>query len=148
MAGGDAAVAIDDERCLRPTNSQGFPQFCRTGVRADQPHPHPIDNTHVSNGNTKHGLSGVSSTRCKLQTFVLTALHFATTVSLVTQRYKTLADYIEQTEESHQSLAARIGVSRPYMTLLVLRQRTPALPLAIRIVHETGVPYESLVRVA
>lgn len=61
------------------------------------------------------------------------------------RRYRTLADYFEQTGKTHQELADQLGVTRFYVTLLSHGQRTPSLPMALRIQRLTGVPVESMV---
>lgn len=61
------------------------------------------------------------------------------------QRYRTLADYFEQTGETQESLATTLRISRSYMSLLVSGDRQPALPLAVRIEELTGVPVAALV---
>lgn len=63
----------------------------------------------------------------------------------VARKYKTLADYLEQTGKTQDSLAERLGVSVSYVCLLVSGRRQPSLPLAIRIEAATGVPVEALV---
>lgn len=64
--------------------------------------------------------------------------------SHMAQRYRTLADYFEQTGRTHRSLAIKLGVDRSYISLLVSRNRQPSLPMAIEIAKYTGVPLESL----
>lgn len=64
------------------------------------------------------------------------------------QRYKTLADFFKQTERTQESLAAELGVTRAYVSMLAAGQRQPALHLALRIEALTGVPVEALVDAA
>lgn len=61
------------------------------------------------------------------------------------RKYKTLADYFEQTGKTQDSLAERLGVSRSYVSLLTSGERQPGLALALRIETITGVPVEALV---
>lgn len=61
------------------------------------------------------------------------------------QKYRTLADYFEQTGKSQTSLAVKLQISRSYMSLLVSGSRQPALDLALRIEAMTGVPASALV---
>lgn len=61
------------------------------------------------------------------------------------QRYRTLADYFDQTGATQESLSAALGISRSYVCLLASGARQPGLPLAIRIAEYTGVPVEALV---
>lgn len=61
------------------------------------------------------------------------------------RRYRTLADYFEQTGTSQRALARQLGISKAYISLITSGDRQPSLPLAIRIVELTGVPMESLV---
>ena len=66
-------------------------------------------------------------------------------LSLVRQRYRSLADYFEQTGKTQESLAVRLEVSRSYVSLLASGERQPGLRLALRIASITGVPVEALV---
>lgn len=66
----------------------------------------------------------------------------------MTQRYKTLADFFEQTGTTQQALAGKLGIQSSYVSLITSGQRQPSLKLALRISEETGVPIETLVRVA
>jgi transcriptional regulator with XRE-family HTH domain len=61
------------------------------------------------------------------------------------RRYRNLADYFARTGKTQQSLAARLGVSRPYVSLLASGERQPSLDLALRISELTGVPLDALV---
>ena len=64
----------------------------------------------------------------------------------VPQRYRSLADYFEQTGATHQSLADQVGCSRSLITLLVSKRRTADVPLAMRLEKTIGVPWHTLVR--
>lgn len=61
------------------------------------------------------------------------------------QRYRTLADYFEQTRATHESLADELGLTRPYISMIASGARQPSLNVALRIQSLTGVPVESLV---
>jgi transcriptional regulator with XRE-family HTH domain len=63
----------------------------------------------------------------------------------VPQRYKTLADYLEQTGKTQRYLATKLGITPAYVSFLVSGDRQPSLDLALRIEALTGVPLESLV---
>ena len=63
----------------------------------------------------------------------------------MTRKYRTLADYFEQTGATQESLATKLGVDRSYVSYLVAGKRQPALDLAVRISRLTGVPVESLI---
>lgn len=55
------------------------------------------------------------------------------------QRYRTLADYFEQTETKQAPLARRLHISKTYMSMLVAGDRQPSIALALKIELETGV---------
>jgi len=63
----------------------------------------------------------------------------------VKQRYRTLADYFEQTGTSQIALARKLKVSKSYISLLASGERQPSLSLALRIEALTGVPASSMV---
>jgi transcriptional regulator with XRE-family HTH domain len=63
----------------------------------------------------------------------------------VAQRYKTLADYLEQTGKTQAFLADKLGITRAYVSYLVSGDRQPSLSLALRIEALTGVALSSLV---
>jgi transcriptional regulator with XRE-family HTH domain len=65
----------------------------------------------------------------------------------VRRKFKSLAEYFEQTKDTQGKLARRLGVSRSYVSLLTSGDRQPALDLALRIQKETGVPSSALVSV-
>ena len=62
------------------------------------------------------------------------------------QKYRSVADYLEQTGKTQGYLAERLGVSRSHVSLIADRKRQPPLDLALKIVRVTGVPIESLLR--
>lgn len=61
------------------------------------------------------------------------------------RRYRTLADYFEQTGESQIALARKLRVSKSYISMLAKGERQPSLSLALRIEAMTGVPAASMV---
>jgi transcriptional regulator with XRE-family HTH domain len=63
----------------------------------------------------------------------------------VPRKYKTLSDYFEQTGDSQQALANKIGVTRSAVCQWAAGKRQPSLHLALRIETLTGVPAESLI---
>ena len=54
--------------------------------------------------------------------------------------FESLADYMREMKVSDETLAARLKVSRPYVTRLRQRKRRPSLELAIRLEKMTGIP--------
>ena len=62
------------------------------------------------------------------------------------QRYRTLADYFNQTGDTKEAIAEKLDISRSYVSLIASGDRQPALRLALRIAKLTGVPVESLVK--
>lgn len=73
---------------------------------------------------------------------------FVTIFTIVTKKYRSLAEYLDKTETTHDALAVRLGVTRAYVTMLAGGRRQPSLPMALRIERETGVPAASLVTAA
>lgn len=61
------------------------------------------------------------------------------------QTYRSLAQFFDRSGQTREDVAARLGVSVSYISLLVARKRQPSLPLALRIESLTGVPAASLV---
>lgn len=62
--------------------------------------------------------------------------------------YRSLAEYFQATGITQEELAAKLGVSQSYMSLLAKGSRRPSLPLGLAIERETGVPVEALSAVA
>ncbi len=60
------------------------------------------------------------------------------------KKYASLSEYLKKTGTTHGALAKRLGVSRPYVTLIAKGDRQPSLTLALRIADETGVPAAAL----
>lgn len=60
-------------------------------------------------------------------------------------RYRDLADFFDKTGRTQEDVAAQLGISQSYLSLIARGLRTPLLPLALEIERETGVPVESLV---
>lgn len=71
------------------------------------------------------------------------SLLFVTTLAAVTKKTR-LAQYLEKTGMTHEALADRLGISRPYVTMMAMGKRQPALRLALRIESVTGVPAAAL----
>jgi transcriptional regulator with XRE-family HTH domain len=65
----------------------------------------------------------------------------------VSTKYRTLSEYLDATGTRQEDFAARIGIGAPYVSLLASGQRTPSLPLAVRIAAEAHIPIESLLPV-
>lgn len=61
------------------------------------------------------------------------------------QKYRTLADYFEQTGKSKRSLARRLNVSESYISHIAAGRKQPSLGIALRLAEATGVPVSSLV---
>lgn len=58
--------------------------------------------------------------------------------------YSSLSDYLRQTDTRIEDFAARIGVGSPYISMIANGQRTPSLPIAIKIAAAANIPIESL----
>lgn len=61
------------------------------------------------------------------------------------QRYRTLADYFEQTDSTQADLARAMGVSKACISLLARGEGFASAKLAARIAEHTGVPVASMV---
>jgi len=55
-----------------------------------------------------------------------------------------LQDFFAGTNVTRREFAALAGISEGYLSLLLSGQRTPSLPLALRIAAEANIPVESL----
>lgn len=62
------------------------------------------------------------------------------------QKYRTLADYFEQTGKSKRSLARRLNISESYVSHIAAGRKQPSLAVALAIAQATGVPASALVR--
>lgn len=63
------------------------------------------------------------------------------------QKYKTLADYFEQTGAKKATLAEKLGVSPACVSYWISRKREPSpLRVAVRVSEVTGVPIAGLTR--
>jgi transcriptional regulator with XRE-family HTH domain len=60
------------------------------------------------------------------------------------KRFKALSEYLEVTGTRLEDFAERVGLSPSYISMLANGQRTPSLPLALRIASEANIPVESL----
>jgi transcriptional regulator with XRE-family HTH domain len=65
----------------------------------------------------------------------------------VSTKYRTLSEYLDATGTRQEDFATRIGIGAPYVSMLANGQRTPSLPLAVRIAAEAHIPIESLLPV-
>lgn len=63
------------------------------------------------------------------------------------QRHRTLAEYLASPDVSQGAFASSLGISASYVSLIASGQRTPALPLALRIAAAAQIPIESLLPV-
>lgn len=61
------------------------------------------------------------------------------------KKFKSLAEYLTKTGTTQEALATRLGVTRPYISMIAAGDRQPSLALAIRIEEETGVPAAAMV---
>lgn len=61
------------------------------------------------------------------------------------KKYTSLAAYLKETGTTHEALATKLRISRPYVTLIASGERQPSLGLAVRIEKVTGVPAASMV---
>jgi transcriptional regulator with XRE-family HTH domain len=59
-------------------------------------------------------------------------------------KYKSLADFLDQTNTTQADFAARVGVQQSLISRLVNGQRTPSLALAVRIAAKANIPIDSL----
>ena len=59
--------------------------------------------------------------------------------------YPTLAAYIDGESVNQVTLAKRAKITQGHLSLIISGQRTPRLPLALRLSQITNVPVEALV---
>jgi transcriptional regulator with XRE-family HTH domain len=59
--------------------------------------------------------------------------------------YPNLRAYLDDTGETQERLAKRLGISQPTMSKIINGKRVPRLELALRMSRAAGVPLESLV---
>lgn len=59
--------------------------------------------------------------------------------------YRNLIEFFEKTGTTQEELAAELGISSPYMSMIANGRRQPALDLALKIVERANVPLETLV---
>ena len=62
------------------------------------------------------------------------------------QRYRTLADYFEQTGKTQTEFAKRVGVHRSLISHIAAGRKQPSLPLALKIAEAAGVPIANLLK--
>ena len=53
--------------------------------------------------------------------------------------YSSLRAYLVDTDTNQEQLATRLGISQPFLSMLLSGQRKPSVDLALRIEAETGV---------
>jgi transcriptional regulator with XRE-family HTH domain len=58
--------------------------------------------------------------------------------------YKSIHEYLSDKHMSPKRLAAKLGISESYMSMLRLGRRRPGPDLAQKIEAETGVPFKKL----
>lgn len=59
--------------------------------------------------------------------------------------YATLADYIERESVNQSVLAKKLKITQGHLSLIISGQRTPSLPLALKLSRIANVPVESLI---
>lgn len=59
--------------------------------------------------------------------------------------YPTLRDYIEREDVNQGDLAKKVKITQGHMSLIISGQRTPSLPLALKLSRIANVPVESLI---
>lgn len=59
--------------------------------------------------------------------------------------YATLTDYLEAEGLAQQDLAKRAKITQGHLSLILRGERTPSLPLALKLSRIANVPVESLV---
>lgn len=62
------------------------------------------------------------------------------------QKYRTLADYFEQTGKSQSSLARQLGVTRACVSYWVARRNEPSLSTALWLSRSLGIRLDGLIR--
>lgn len=65
-------------------------------------------------------------------------------ITLVKRTYLNLAAFLKDTHTTQEAFAARLNIAPSYVSMMLRGERTPSLPLALRIAHEARVPLESL----
>jgi transcriptional regulator with XRE-family HTH domain len=59
--------------------------------------------------------------------------------------YPTLHDFLEQEGITQQDLAKKAEIGQPHLSLILKGERTPSLPLALKLSRIANIPVESLV---
>lgn len=59
--------------------------------------------------------------------------------------YATLKDYVEREGVNQSDLAKKLKITQGHMSLIISGQRTPSLPLALKLSRIANVPVESLI---
>lgn len=58
--------------------------------------------------------------------------------------HRRLSDYFDAGPETQSAFAARLGISKSYLSKIVAGQAAPSLAVAVRIAAAAGIPVESL----
>lgn len=58
----------------------------------------------------------------------------------------TLSEWMSKNSVSDTALAARVGVSRPFITRIRTGVRQPSVSVAAKLVEETGLPVDCFVK--
>lgn len=58
--------------------------------------------------------------------------------------YPNLGAFLKDSRITHEAFAAEMGIASSYVSMLVNGERTPSLPLALRIAERANIPLESL----
>jgi transcriptional regulator with XRE-family HTH domain len=78
---------------------------------------------------------------------VLTRSPLVCIFTLVKRTYPDLGTFLKATHTKQDVFAKRFGIAPSFVSMIVNGQRTPSLPLALRIAEYARVPLESLVSV-
>lgn len=62
----------------------------------------------------------------------------------VIRTYRNLAAFLKATRTTQDAFAREMGIAPSYVSMLLRGERTPSLPLALRIAERARVPLESL----
>jgi transcriptional regulator with XRE-family HTH domain len=62
----------------------------------------------------------------------------------VKAKYSNLSEYLTKTDTRVEDFAARVGISIGYVSMIANGQRTPSLPVAMRVAKAADIPLQSL----
>lgn len=65
-------------------------------------------------------------------------------VALVPRTYPNLAAYLRDTHTTQEAFAEDMGIAPSYVSMILRGERTPSLPIALRIAERARIPLESL----